>query len=119
MKKLSDYTGNDAIELWGDLLIPLTKIIQDKEIRKAYRFKPMMEFAKSILTLHAKEAEEILLRIDPTPLNGINTIIRVVALIKDFENSEELSGFFASAEQVQTENAFSGLHTVNTVDAEN
>ena len=35
MKKLSDYKGDDAIELWADLLDPLTVIFTDHDFRQA------------------------------------------------------------------------------------
>ena len=34
MKKLSDYKGDEAIELWADLLEPMTEILGDKDIAK-------------------------------------------------------------------------------------
>lgn len=119
MRKLSDYKGDEAIQLWGDMLIPITRIITDKEIQKVYKTKSRMEVAAEILKLHAKDASDILLRIDPTPLNGLNTIVRAIELIVDFEKADELKSFFGSAGQVQTANESSGLHTVNIEDGEN
>ena len=31
MKRLSDYQGEEAIELWADLLDPISDILTDKE----------------------------------------------------------------------------------------
>lgn len=118
MRKLSDYQGDEAIELWADLIEPIAKIIADDEITKIYRSKPRIEVAKEILRLHKKEATEILTRIDPTPLTGLNIVVRLIELLLEVENSEELKGFFVSAGQVKTENASTGSATENTEVAE-
>lgn len=119
MKKLSDYKGDEAIELWADMLMPITRIITDKKIQKVYKTKSRMEVAAEILKLHAKDTTDILLRIDPTPLNGLNTIVRIVELIVDFEKADELKSFFGSAGQAQTASESSGLHTANIEAGEN
>lgn len=120
MKKLSDYKGNEAIELWADLLDPLTMILTDDKIRKVVSGgKSKIEIAKEILKSHKDEAVEIMLRIDPEPLDGLNIILRLVALLADIGQNEEIKGFFGYAEQAQTESASSGSVTENTEDAEN
>lgn len=115
MKRLSDYKGEDALELWGDLLEPMTKIVGDKAIANMMKngSAPLL-IAKEILKGHKAEATEILQRIDDTPINGFNIVIRLVSLLMEFERSEELKGFFGYAEQVKTDNESSGLHTVST-----
>lgn len=118
MKKLGDYKDEEAIDLWMDLLDPIGVILQDKEIGKLYKKggKPI-QMAQEIVKLHRKEATQILLRIDPTPIDGLNIIIRLLDIIMEFERSEELKGFFGSAGTV-TEGASSGNATANTEDAE-
>lgn len=120
MKKLSDYKGDEAIELWADLLEPLTIILGDSEIQKIIKSnKPKMIIAKEILKLHKKEATEILLRVDPEPIDGLNIILRLVAVITDIGQNDEIKGFFGYAEQVQTDNEFGGSATENTEAKEN
>lgn len=108
MKKLSDYQGEAAIDLWADLLEPLTVLLGDEGIKNAVRAgKPKTEIAKEILKNHKKEASEILLRIDPEPINGLNLVLRLVAVITDIGKNEEIASFFGYAVQAnQEENAF-------------
>lgn len=119
MRKLSDYQGDAAIELWADLIEPIAKIIADDSIAKTYRTKPRIEVAKEILKLHKDEATEILTRIDPTPLTGLNIVVRLLELLLEIENAEELKGFFVSAGQAMTGSEFSGSVMENTGDVEN
>ena len=73
MRKLSDYKGDEAIELWADLIEPIAMILADKSMEATIKSgKPKIVVAKEILKAHKKEATEILLRIDPEPLTGLN-----------------------------------------------
>ena len=120
MKKLADYKGEEAIDLWADLLDQITAILGDKEIADAFRSKePNIVKAKKILKLHKAEAIEIMTRIDPTPVDGLNAITRVVEIIMEVSKAEELKGFFSNAGQEKTANASFGSATANTEDAEN
>lgn len=98
MKKLSDYNDNEVFDLWSDLLESASKIIADPELKKIIDSKkPKLLVARYILKEHPEEAKEILLRIDPTPLNGINIVTRMVVLVNEFLevfNDEEIADFF-------------------------
>ena len=114
MKKLTDYVGDEAIELWADLLEPLTTILGDKKVVEVIQSgKPKMLIAKEILKEHSDEAKEILLRIDDTPINGLNIVVRLVAVLADIGQSEEIKSFFGYAEQAKTGNGSSGSPTEN------
>lgn len=119
MKKLSDYKGDEAIELWADLLEPLTKILGDKKIQNVIQSgKPKLLIAKEILKAHKKEATEILLRVDPEPIDGLNIIVRLVAVLADIGENEEIKTFFGFAEQEQTDTESGGSVTENIEVAE-
>ena len=112
MKKLADYKNEEAIDLWADLLDPISIIVSDGEIKKSITDKkPPVVIAKEILKAHKKEATEILLRIDPEPLNALNIVIRLADILMELNNSE-LQGFFGSA--AQTGSASFGSATANT-----
>lgn len=114
MKKLSDYKGEDAIELWAELIDPLTVILSDPKIKKAMDSgKTKLDIAKVVLKLHKKEALEILQKIDPAPVDGLNVVFRLVALLADIGQNEEITSFFGYAGQVKTDSASSGSATVN------
>lgn len=120
MKKLSDYQGDEAIELWADLLEPLTKILGDNKIEQAVKSgKPKILIAREILKAHKQEATEILLRIDPTPINGFNIILRLVNILAEIGENQEVKSFFGFAEQAKTDSESSGFVMVNTEDTEN
>lgn len=120
MKKLSDYKGDEAIELWADLLEPLTEILGDQKIQNVINSgEPKLIIAKEILKAHKKEATEILLRVDPEPINGLNIIVRLIAVFADIGEDEEIKAFFGYAEQEQMENESGGSVTENTEVEEN
>lgn len=120
MKKLSDYKGDEAIELWADLLEPMGNILTDNGVRNAIQSgKSKMMIAKEILKARKDDAVEILLRIDPEPIDGLNIILRLVALLADIGQNEEIKGFFGFAEQVKTENESIGSPTENIKVVEN
>lgn len=109
MKKLSDYKGDEAIELWADLLEPLTLILGDKKVQKVIQSKkPKITIAKEILKSHKQEAVDIMLRIDPEPIDGLNIVLRLVGIITDIGQNDEIKSFFGYAEQAKTVNESSG-----------
>lgn len=116
MKRLSDYTGEEAIELWADLLEPINTIMADESVLNILKSedKSKIQIASAILKSHRKEAEEILLRIDPDPINGLNIVVRLVAVIVELGENEDIRGFFGFAEQAQTDNGSSGSVTEST-----
>jgi hypothetical protein len=109
MKRLSDYKGEDAIELWADLLDPITDIFKDPEVLNGIKEgKNTIEKAQYILKKHKKNAVKMILAIDPTPINGLNLIVRLVDVLMEIENSEEFGDFFGSPRPGTMENVSSG-----------
>ena len=120
MKKLSDYKGDEAIELWVDLIDPLSNILTDNSIRKVVEAgRPKIEIAKAILKNHKSEAVEIMTRIDPEPIDGLNIILRLVALLSDIGQNEEIKSFFGFAEEVKMQKESFGSATESTEAEEN
>ena len=109
MKKLSAYKGEDALELWADLLDPFIAIVGDKKIATMLRSKmPPIATAREIIKTYKKEASQILLRIDDTPLDGLNIITRLVTLITEIVNDKTLQGFFGLSAEGKKEETSSG-----------
>ena len=118
MKKLSDYKGNDAIELWADLLDPLSAIFTDKAIADVvHSGQSKIKIAQAIIKNHAQDAVDILTRIDDEPIDGLNIIIRLVELITEIGQNEDVKRFFGFAAEQTSE--YSGLPTENTEAKEN
>ena len=115
LKRLSDYQGEEALDLWLDLLEPLTVILGDGKASAAIASKkPIMLVVKDILKEHKKEAVEVLLRIDSTPINGANIVSRMVENISDILKSSEAGSFFGFAEPESAGEKSFGSATENT-----
>ena len=109
MKRLEDYKGAEALELWADLLDPLMEILTDDDIKKVTQSgQSSAKIASTILKNHSKAAEEILLRIDPEPIDAFNVVLRLISLLAEIGKSEEMKSFFGFAVQAKTEKESSG-----------
>ena len=109
MKKLSDYKGEDTIEVIANLYEPFSKILANDEVKEAFQGGgSMIKVAVETLKRCKKEVSEILLIIDPTPINGVNVFFRFLGFLNDLAEDEMFSDFFTSAGQGKT-TAFGGL----------
>lgn len=93
MKKLSDFQGEEAIDLWADIFEDIGAIVSDQEIAK-YAKGNKIVLANKIIKLHKKEICSILLKIDDTPINGLNLISRTVKLLNEIGADPDLRDFF-------------------------
>lgn len=119
MKKLSDYTGKEAIELWADIFEPLSVILNDSDMKDDMTKKSisLMEEAKVVMKKYPNEIYEIIKRIDPEgDINGANVFTKVAVLLAELRYGDRVSAFFSSAEQEISENESSGSATENTED---
>lgn len=119
MKLLSDYKDEEAIELWADLLDPLSVILSDKDFTSGLKGKSYLVMAKDIMKKYSHEAVEILKRIDPDEIDGMNLLLRLVNLLADIGRNKEIMGFFGSSAQEMSESESFGSATENTEDGEN
>lgn len=119
MRTLSYYKGEEAIELWADLLEPMSSIVTDKDVLSAITSKkPPVVIARAMLKDHVKDVESILLRVDPEPLDGLNIIVRLVAFIMEMMNDPDLKVFFGFAGPEVTAKESSGSATESTEEEE-
>ena len=119
MKKLSDYQGEEAIELWADLMKPAADILANKEVATIMQSKkPPILIVHAILKNCKKEAMEILTRIDNTPVNGLNAVTRLLALLGEIMEDETAKSFFNMQGQ-NTDKKHSGSATENIVEGKN
>lgn len=116
MKKLSDYQGEAAIDLWADVMDYTSTIIKDPKVRKKAN-APKLELAKTMLKLHKKEVCKIMLRIDETPVNGLNVLVRLVSILDEVFEEPELRSFFGMQSQNEQQGSF-GSATENTKENE-
>ena len=103
MKKLSDYKDEAAIELWADMLEPLSVIFTNEQVKEAQKKNSYIEIAKIALKTNAAEVKKVLLLVDDTPINGLNILIRLMELFSEIGESEYGQSFFGFAEQEEKE----------------
>lgn len=115
MKKLSDYKDEDAIELWANLLDPFVEIVGDPKVANMLRAKkPPLLIAKEMVKEYKKQVSEILLAIDPTPINGLNIVFRLASVVSEIMKDEDVQSFFVSVPEEKKEKTSSGLVMENT-----
>lgn len=115
MKKLSDYKGEEAIELWADLIEPFVSMISNDKVKAAIsaRKKPI-DIAKVMLKENADAGQQILLAIDPTPVDGVNAFVRIINILLEMLNNPEFMSFFGFAVKETEASESSGNVTENT-----
>lgn len=109
MKKLSEYKGEEALELLADLIEPMSVIMTDKEIHalfKENRFKAISLAIKK----HKDAIIEILAILDGVPVdkyecNLLTLPVTILALLND----KEMLQLFTSAGQMGDATSFASL----------
>lgn len=106
--KLSDYKGEDAIEVLADIIEPLALILSDKDIRELLSNKKdgtavaPIKLVKPALKNHKREVLEILARIENMPVDEYAETVNVFTLPKqvlDFVNDPNVQSLFTSQHQ--------------------
>ncbi len=119
MKRLSDYTGADAIELWADIFDPISTILTDEDVKRHTSGKSISinDATKVIVKKYPKETFEILGRVnDKEEINGANAFPMLVSLVAELVIGDKASTFFKSAEPVKSDEESSGSATENIED---
>jgi hypothetical protein len=117
--KLSEYKGDDALELLANILEPASEIIGDAEVKEMFTSKaPLLKVVKVILKNHKREVTEILAYLDgedpETYEVGFMTLpIKLLQILQD----KELLAVFQSQVQI-TADASSGSAMENTEETE-
>lgn len=118
MRKLSDYQGEEAIELLGDILEPTTVILADEKVAEMYKKAPALSIASYILKNHSKEIKEILARLEgEEPETYKCNVFTLPAKVLQILNDEDLKSFFESQTAEMLKSA-SGAVTANTEEEE-
>lgn len=101
--KLSDYKGEEALDVLADIIEPLTTILADDEVQKLAKAKaPVLKFVKPTLKNHKTEIIEILARIENVPVDEYKETMSVFTLpmqILDLLNEPEVQKLFQSQAQ--------------------
>lgn len=113
--KLSDFKGEEALDLMADLMEPATEIINDPQI-KALKGQPYIKVAQYILKNHKKNSlaiYELLCKEDRKKA----TPPKILALLIDVLNDPDLQSLFTWQGQKMQEPS-SGSATANTKENE-
>lgn len=115
MKRISEYKDEAAIELWADLIEPVAEIVANDKVQATLRSKDKkpVDIAKEMLKANPKNVVYILKRIDDTPVDGVNVLLRLVDILLEMINNPDFATFFGFAVQ-NTESESSGSVTANT-----
>lgn len=109
--KLSDYKGEDALDLLADIIEPATSILGDSEFREKMRAKePPAKLAKYALKKHKSAILEIMARIDgEDPQTYKPGIFELPSKVLDILNDKELMDLFTSQAGSLTTPAFGSV----------
>lgn len=105
MKKLSEFRGEEALNLLADLIEPASEIMTDKVLIELFRAKNMKEAAKVALKGHKKAVLEIMALIDgEDPQTYAPSVFALPMKLLEIFNDPELLDLFTSQGQneVQT-----------------
>jgi len=105
--KLSEYKGEDALDLFADLLEPVAAIMADREIAALVKSGTQkVKLVSAILKTHKKEVVEILAMLDgenpKTYLEKI-TLFTLPSRLLEILNDPELINLFTSQGQNKDE----------------
>lgn len=96
--KLSEIKGEKAIEVFADLLEPISKIVADEEVRKSFNSgDSKVEIIKKLLKGHAKEIIEALAILEGQPVEEYSKTVDFFALpskLIEFFNDEAVVQLF-------------------------
>ena len=114
MKKLSDFQGEEALDLLADLIEPASEIMADPKMRELIEGKNKGAIVKALIKNHKKQIIEILAIIDGVPVEEYKVNVFTIPLkLLDILNDKELVDFFTSQEQMEEQTASIGsLETI-------
>lgn len=118
--RLSDFKGEEAIDVLADIIEPITVILSDKEIYELSQKKGAkpVAYVKPMLKNHKKELIEILARLDNKSVEEYTETLSLVTLpmqVLELINDPEVQNLFHSqGESKVTSLASSSPATENT-----
>lgn len=96
MKKLSDYTGEDAIIISGKIMAPMGEIIADKGAIEALQGENQLAAIGEIMREHSKAVTDILNAVSGGEYNGGNAGMYFLQIFTDFCKTFGDGDFFNS-----------------------
>ena len=100
-----DMTNEQALDAFADALEPLTEILGDAEIIRAYNADlPYIKLVQMAIKRHKKEVVEVLAISDGVPVdeykvNFLTLPVKALALLNALMTSDDMKDFFSSRNQ--------------------
>lgn len=120
MKDISDFRGEEAIELCGDIIDPAIEIFGDEEVKEAWDSGNKLKAAKIICKKHPKDVITILAIMEgetyeeyKDKVTPLTAPVKIVSLL----NNKELASFLSYQDQKGSKKP-SGSVTGNTEEKE-
>lgn len=118
MKKLSEFRGEEALDVLADLIEPAAEIMRDKELVELFRERNMPKAAKVALKAHKKAVLNIMARLeDEDPDTYSPSLFALPMKLLEIFNDPELVDLFTSQGQTEVQTN-SGSATAITEGAE-
>lgn len=119
MKNLSDFTGEEAIELWAELYDQFEEILTDKDVIAATTGGKVdiREATRLILRNHRNALLDIFDKLD-AEINGANLFTRTIMLVTEMIFGGKASTFFGSSRPESSDGDASGDATAPTPEGE-
>ena len=96
--KLSEFKGEDALDVLADIIEPVTDIVTDEEVKAQWKTEgKVASFVKVILKKHPKDVIAILARLDNKTYEEYAETISIATLpakLLDVMQDEVLMSFF-------------------------
>jgi len=116
--KLSDYKGEEALDILADLIDPVVEISSDKEIATHLRAREITQAVKAAIKNHKKAIIEILAVLDgEDPATYEPGVFALPTKLLEILNDPEFINLFQPQGQT-TDETSSGSATVNTEESE-
>ena len=113
--KLSDFKGEEAILLLGDLIDPCMEIFTDEELKKAYETETVATCIRQVLKSHTQAVLTILALLDGVPVDEYEcNVLTLPVKVMQIINDEELRTFFQSAAQMDSKRSSGSAMAITT-----
>ena len=121
--RLSDFKGEEAIDVLADIIEPLTSIISDKEVQELSKKKNVKpaSYIKPMLKNHKKEVIEVLARLDRKTVEEYSENLSLLTLpmqILELINDPEVQSLFHSQGESKVTSLASSSPAMETIEAE-
>ena len=99
--KLSEIKGEKAIEVFADLLEPVSNILSDEEVANAFKNdESKIEIIKKMLKKHSKDVIKAMAIIDGVPVDKYEVnFLTLPSKLMEIFNDEAISELFTSQSQ--------------------